>query len=360
VQLTGPAHGDDAVLSVAAPFLRRPTTAPCESPTEGDVMNFDLEGYHHLTGCSQGAQEDIDFYTRVLALKLSKQTVLLDGDRGVYHLYYSDAKGTPGTVLTSFPYRQRGIRGRKGSGQVKVVGLSVPPGALGFWSERFARLGVEHDTPEERFGHRWLRFAHPGGLDFELIECADEREPYLDGSIDSDHAIRGVHSVTVSIRDIRASAEFMPELGFDTIGDDGPYSRFELADGGPNRIIDLLHEPDLAPGTWTYAAGTWHHVAFGVASETQQLAIKDHLEGLGYVGVSEIKNRNYFRSIYFRMPAGALFEVTTNGPGFTIDEDADKLGQTLMLPDWLKGRSDQIVADLEPIATGPSAVGAAR
>jgi glyoxalase family protein len=317
----------------------------------------EIEGFHHVTSCVEGAQEDIDFCTATLGARLIKQTVLLDGERGVYHLYYADEKASVGDVITSFPYKQRGIRGRRGTGQIKTFCLSVPSAALEFWYERFDRLGVPRGQVEERFGLRCLPFTHPAGLEFELVEDdADGRTPWTAPDIAEEHAIRGLRSITLSLRETTESEAFMLELGFDHTGREGRYTRFEIGGGGPTRTVDFLHEPDVPAGSWTYAAGTVHHVAFAIEGEAEQLAIKARLEGLGYVDVSEIKNRNYFRSIYMRMPGGVLFEFATKGPGFAIDEPADQLGQRLLLPEWYENRRERILAELEPI-TAPAYVG---
>jgi glyoxalase family protein len=309
-----------------------------------------IEGFHHVTACVEGAQEDVDFCTRALGARLIKQTVLLDGERGVYHLYYADPEASVGNVLTSFPYKQRGIRGRRGSGQIKAFSLSVPRGSLEFWSERFDRLGVARGEAAERFGQNALPFSHPAGLGFELVEDdSDHRSPWTNEDIPVEQAIRGLRSVTLSLRETADTEAFMAELGFRVSGREGSFTRLEIAAGGPARTVDLEHEPDVPPGTWTYAAGTVHHVAFAVETEEQQLETKAHLEGLGYVDVSEIKNRNYFRSIYVRTPGGVLFEAATKGPGFAIDEPADALGQRLLLPEWYEDRREEILADLERI-----------
>lgn len=310
-----------------------------------------IEGFHHVTSCVNGAQEDIDFSTGVLGASMIKQTVLLDGDHGVYHLYYADPKASVGNVITTFPYAQRGITGRKGSGQVKNFALTVPEGSLNFWSQRFERLGVESKSLEERFGERVLPFLHPAGIGFELVEAQDdERTPWTAAGVPVEQAIRGLRSVTLSLRETDDMAGLMGELGFRETASDGAYTRFEIGAGGPSRTVDFRHEPELAPGTWTYAAGTVHHVAFAVPDEEFQTQLKLHLEGLGYVDVSEIKDRNYFRSIYFRTPGGVLFECATNGPGFTKDEPLETLGQELLLPEWYEGRREDLLNDLEPIA----------
>ncbi|MCW3003953.1 MAG: Glyoxalase [Conexibacter sp.] len=314
-----------------------------------------IEGFHHLTGSVEGAQDDLDFYTKVVGQKLVKQTILLDGDRGIYHLYYADDHGTAGTIVTSFPMRQRGIVGRKGSGQMKVASYTVPTGSLEFWKDRFERLGITHGEIGERFGQRVLHFTHPAELEFEMLEADDDpRRPYAAAGIADEYAVRGVHSVTLSVRDTSDSEQFMYELGFRKTAEEGARMRFEIGAGGANRTVDFLHEPDRAPGTWTYAGKTWHHVAFAVRDEEAQLQIKSQLDGLGYPDVSEVKDRNYFRSIYVRMPGGVLFEFARNDPqGFAKDEPADQIGQKLLLPQWKEDRRDEIVAELEPISVDP-------
>lgn len=310
-----------------------------------------IVGLHHVTACVDGAQEDIDFYTKIVGQKMVKQTVLLDGERAVYHFYYGDAQGNPGTLNTSFPFRGRRY-GRRGSGQIKATTYSVPAGSLEFWHERMVRLRVPHDDPTKRFGQRCLRFGHPSGIEVEVIEDdRDQRSPWVVAEIGYDHAVRGIHSVALSLRETADSEHFMHELGFRKTAQDGPWTRFEVGDGGPGRTVDFLHEPDLPSGTWTYAGKTYNHVAFNVSSEADHQVIKTHLDGWGYVDMSEIKDRNYFRSSYIRMPGGVLFEFCTSDPrGFAKDEPADHLGHQLLLPAWKEDRRDEILADLEPIA----------
>jgi glyoxalase family protein len=255
-----------------------------------------------------------------------------------------------GTVLTSFPYGRRGIRGRRGTGQVKTFDLSVPRASLEYWADRFSRLAVPHGAIVQRFDQRTMSLAHPAGLEFVLVEDdRDRRTPWEAGDIPREVAIRGLRSVTLSLRETADTEIFMRELGFREAGREGARARYEIGQGGPAATVEILHEPDVAPGTWTYAAGTVHHVAFAVEGEKEQLEIKAGLEALGYVDVSEIKNRNYFRSIYVRTPGGVLFEFATKAPGFAIDEPADQLGQRLLFPEWYDDRRGELVADLEPI-----------
>lgn len=289
-----------------------------------------LKGFHHLTAGVAGAQEDVDFFTRVVGQRMVKQTVLMDGGRGVYHLYYADEVGTPGTVMTSFPYRKLGVNARPGSGQARVLAYSVPSGSMDFWKDHLDRHGVERTEVHERFGQPYIRFSHPCGIGFEVVgDDNDARHPWVTSEIPEEAAVRGLHNVTLSLREVYESEIFMQDaFGFRKLGDEGAYSRFELGGGGASRTVDLLHEPDRPAGSWILGAGVVHHIAFAISSEEEQQQFKDHVVGLGYTDMSESKDRYYFRSMYVRMPGGVLFEVTTDGPGFLIDEDSEVLGRS--------------------------------
>lgn len=311
-----------------------------------------ISGLHHLTSCVAGAQEDIDFFTRIIGQRMIKQTVLFDGTLPIYHLYYGNAHAEPGSIMTTFPFKQAGLYGRKGSGQVKVTGYSVPASSLGFWVERFKQYGVPHDPIAERFGQKYLRFYHPAGLEFEMIgDDNDERVPWSTDEVPADAGVRGLHTITLSLRETSESERFMIEaLGFRKTGQEGAYTRFEIGKGGAGCTIDFLHEPDVPAGSWTFGVGTVHHVAFAVKNDEEQAQVKAFLEGLGYTDVSESKDRNYFHSIYVRMPGGVLFEIATTDIGFATDEPPDQLGKKLLLPPWFEHRRAEILAALEPIS----------
>lgn len=316
-----------------------------------------ISGIHHVTSGVSGAQEDIDFFTAVVGQRMIKQTVLYDGQNPIYHLYYANRDAQIGTVMTTFPFRKAGLVGRRGSGQVRSTRYSVPVGALSFWEERFARHGVSHDAPAERFGARSVRFIHPAGLEFAMVEDAvDTTRPWTTPEIGADVAARGFHSIAMSVRDTEEQERFLTDgLGFTKVGVDGPYTRFAIGAGGAQRTIDLLHEPDLKQGSWTFGQGIVHHVAFAVPTEAEQAVVKDHLVGLGYTDVSDVKDRGYFHSVYCRSPGGILCEIATCDIGFAVDEPADHLGEKLLLPPWFESRRAEIVAPLEPIRV-PQAV----
>ncbi len=312
-----------------------------------------IKGFHHLTACVSGAQEDVDFYVKLLGQSLVKKTVLLDGEEPVYHLYYGNSEGDAGTLVTSFPFKQKGVKGRRGSGQIKVINYSVPTGSLDFWRERFSARGVIFDQAiVERFGEQRQRFQHPCGIEFDLVASGNDiRPPCIADDIPAQFAIRGVHSITLSLREVDESIIFMKEaLDFRYAGHSGPHYRFETADGKPSTIVEFVHEPDRLQGSSIYGEGTIHHVAFAVDSVEQQMQIKEKLMSMGHIDTSESVNRNYFRSMYFKMPGGVMFEAATTDIGFAIDEEPGHFGAEFQLPPWLRDRKDELLARLEPIA----------
>ncbi len=307
--------------------------------------------HHHITLCVGSAQEDYDFHTKVLSLKSVKKTALYDGTVPIYHLYYGNDTGEESTLVTSFPMRQSGRVGRKGSGQVKSLALSVPVSALGFWRDRLDAHGfaVKED---ERFGERVVQFEHPCGIPYELVGVADDdRTPYSNGEVPADLAIRGTPSITVSVSDADISADFLQD-GWTAhlTQEEGDVARFELDTGGPGRIVDVLAEPGLPQATWTFGEGTVHHCAFQVDGYSEQDEVKAYLEGLGYTDVSERKDRGYFESVYVRTPGGALFEATVSKPeGFLIDEPYESLGTTFQVPPVFSDQAEWILGYLEPL-----------
>jgi glyoxalase family protein len=313
-------------------------------------MNYPLTGYHHITACAGGAQEDVDFFTGVVGLRMAKQTVLMDGSIPIYHLYYSNANLDPGSVMTTFPYSRK--PGRRGSGQVYATAFTVPKGTLSFWRDHFAHRKVEQSPVQERFGQGFIRFQHPSGLAFEVLEDKDDaRQGWTTPEIGQKEAARGFHGAVLSVREIGETERFFTEaLGFRKSGVDGAYHRFETGAGGANKTITLLHEPDRPAGSWTFGAGTVHHIALWGANDEALAAQKAIYEELGYTDASEIKDRFYFHSMYCRCPGGILVESCCNVPGgFEKDETQQQLGTKLHVPPWFENRRDEIVASLEPI-----------
>ncbi len=314
-------------------------------------MSTLVQGIHHITVCPGPAQEDLDFFTGVLGQRLVKQTVLMDGRIPIYHFYYGNADADVGSITTSFPYARRA--GRRGSGQVSALSYSIPAGATLFWRKHFDRHHIEHSGIEERFGTRYIRARHPAGMLIEVIEAHDDtRRPWTTTQITSDVAARGFSGAVLSVRDVDEQERFFVEaLQFRKVGVDGPYHRFETAAGcSGGRIVELHHEPDRAPGSWGFGAGTAHHIAFTVENDDALVTQKALYEELGYTDTSEIKDRFYFHSMYVRSPGGILVECTATVPGgFYQDEAPDELGTALHLPPWYEEKRAEILSMLEPI-----------
>jgi glyoxalase family protein len=318
-------------------------------------MNVDvLHGHHHLTLCVGSAQEDYTFHADLLGLKSVKKTILYDGKLPIYHLYYGNENGDPSTLITTFSFRHTGLKAERGSGQVRTIACSIPASAVPFWKKRLEAHGYAVEEME-RFGETRLRFQHPCGIEYELVGVAnDPRDPRGTDDIPADCAIRGVHGVTVSVRSIKEPAKFMNlAMGFEQTAEDhgGEFHRFEVKNGGPGRIVEFIVEPERDQGSWFYGEGIVHHVAFKVDDADVQKEYKEYLEGLGFTDVSESKDRGYFHSIYFRTPAGALFEAAYSAPqGFCIDEPRESLGHEFKLPPWVdEQRRAEIMGQLEKI-----------
>jgi len=312
-------------------------------------MSSLLKGIHHITHCPGPAQADVDFLTQVLGQRLVKQTVLMDGRIPIYHFYYGNGDAEAGSIETSFPYSRR--PGRPGTGQVSVVSYSVPRGTAPFWREHFDRHGAEHNGIEERFATPFVRVRHPAGMYFEVVEADDHRRPWATKEVGADVAARGFFAAVMSVRSVDEQERFLVDaLGFRKVGVDGPYHRFEIPGGGPGSVIDLHHEPARPPGSWTFGAGTFHHIAFTVENDDALVTQKAFYEELGYTDASELKDRFYFHSMYVRSPGGILVECTANAPGgFYLDETPEELGTKLNLPPWYEAQRADIVAMLEPV-----------
>lgn len=315
-----------------------------------------VRGNHHLTMSVGGAQEDYDFHTRVLGMRSIKKTVLFDGAAPIYHLYYGNAGGEASSVLTTFPFRQAGVMGRRGTNQVKVINLAVPSGSLGTWEGRLADHGIACER-STRLGSERLELAHPCGIPYALVEVdGDTREGYTGGGVGAEAAIHGSHGVTVSIHLADEMAEFL-ELGLQgtRVASEGASELWQLGEG-PGNLVELVEEPDAPRGTWRFGEGTVHHVAFDASTPENQMEVKLLIEGLGYTDVSDVKDRQYFDSCYVRTPGGPLFELAVSKPeSWAVDEDADALGTEFMLPPWLEDRREELMGRLETIDTGAPA-----
>jgi glyoxalase family protein len=304
----------------------------------------ELTGIHHVTAIATDPQQNVDFYLQTLGLRLLKQTVNFDAP-DVYHLYYGDEAGSPGTILTFFPW-PNSPQGRRGAGQATVTSFSVPETSLGWWRQRLDRLGVEVNQVETRSGEDALSLYDPDGLLVELVAHpgTDPRPPWEQGPIPVEHAIRGFHSVTLTESGYENTAELLTgTLGFELLDEDGPRFRFGVAGGGPGAAVDLVCSPEAEAGQ--VAAGTVHHVAWRTPDDDQQVEWREELVDEG-LDVTPVIDRQYFHSIYFREPGGVLFEIATDPPGFLVDESLLELGRQLRLPPWLEPRRELIESRL--------------
>ena len=315
-------------------------------------MKYPLTGYHHITACArQGRREDVTFFTQSGGLE-DGEADGADGWKNSASITCttSNANIQPGSVMTTFPYSRKA--GKQGSGQVRSTSFTVSSGTLPFWKDHLKRHNVDQSPVEERFGQAFLRFRHPAGLACEVIEDKDDgREGWTTPEIGKGEAVHGFHGAVLSVREVEETERFFIEaLGFRKTGVDGAYHRFETGTGGANKTITLVHEPDRSAGSWTFGAGTVHHIALWGADDAALAEQKAIYEELGYTDASEIKDRFYFHSMYCRCPGGILVESCCNVPGgFEKDEKKEELGTKLHIPPWFEERRAEIVAELEPI-----------
>ena len=310
-------------------------------------MSKEILGIHHVTAIAGDPQRNLDFYTGVLGLRLVKLTVNYD-DPQTYHFYYGDAHGTPGTILTFFPW-PRAKKGRQGHGQVTVTAFSVPEPSLDFWAKRLSEQGVECEGPYQRFEESVVSFPDPDGLRLELVAgsvlSSEKRE--IAGPIPVEYAIHGFHSATLAEEGYERTASLLTAtLGFRIVQQDGNRFRYAVRSGEPSTIVDVVCSPDSASGGM--GSGVVHHIAWRTPDDPQQSAWHTEIAQQGY-NVSPVMDRKYFHSIYFREPGGVLFEIATDHPGFAVDEPEVSLGTRLVLPAWLETRRSQIEARLPPL-----------
>ncbi len=303
-----------------------------------------IQGLHHVTSMASDARANNAFFTDTLGLRRVKKTVNFDAPK-VYHLYYGDEHGTPGTVMTYFPFPDIGARA-KGAGEVGRTVFAVPPGALPFWRERLAAQGTADLAEDVSFGARRLTFTGPDGDELALVESDDERTPWTGGGVADDTAIRGFNGASLRLRDAGATAELLRFMGYEADETAGGVTRYRHPDGNGADVIDLETTPGARRAD--LGAGSVHHIAFAVPDRAAQLEARKALVETGYQ-VTPVIDRDYFWSIYFRTPGGVLFEVATNEPGFDRDEDTAHLGEALKLPrqhahlrDWLESHLEKI------------------
>jgi glyoxalase family protein len=312
------------------------------------MMSIPVSGLHHVTAIASAPQVNLDFYVGLLGLRLVKLTINFD-DPGTYHFYFGDNRGTPGTILTFFPW-PNAWRGGRGTGQIEATAFAIGPESVGYWLERLKENHVSAERSGQRFEQEVIRFADPDGMMLELVTSAPEAEvdPWGESSVPAEHSVRGFHSVSAALEGYERTAKlFIEVFGYQLVQEKGNRFRFSPPGArGPGRMIDLLCMPDTQRARG--GAGTVHHIAFRTPDDASQRACREQLVKLGF-NVSPVMDRTYFHSIYFREPGGILFEIATDPPGFTADETIDELGQNLRLPPWMEKARGQIEEALSPI-----------
>ena len=309
-----------------------------------------LHGIHHITAIASDPQSNVDFYTQALGLRFAKRTVNFD-DPSTYHLYYGDRTGRPGTAITFFAW-PGARRGTRGIGQVMTASFAIPNNSLDYWKTRFEEHHVFSEEVPARFGASALRFTDPDGLLLELIESAqlDDVDLKYESEVPKKFAIHGFHAPTLEVQSAKPSEDVLKELGFELIAEEKSRRRFSVNSKSTSAWVDLTERADGQFGI--NSAGTVHHIAFRCADEKEQLKWREEIVDLG-LHVTPVIDRFYFHSIYFREPGGILFEIATEGPGFTVDEPAKNLGQSLKLPPQYEQHRGEIERVLPPILLGP-------
>lgn len=310
-------------------------------------MTINPHGIHHVTAIARDPQQNVDFYTKVLGLRLVKQTVNFDAPH-IWHLYYGDEQGSPSSILTFFPWP--GVaKGHDGAGMTSATAFSVPAESLGFWSRHLGSLGVETERSADVAGHEMLELRDHDGMRLQLVGTTNDTRSGWDGvgEIPAEHAVRGLHAVELSETAIDPTAFMLHELlGMNNSGENAGRASFSMADGSSGAKVEVVggvHERGMQAG------GTVHHVAFSAPDLDTMELWQAELREQG-VPVTEVMDRQYFKSIYFREPGGVLFEIATDDPGFATDEPLLELGRKLQLPPWLEPSREQIAHNLPKIA----------
>ncbi len=318
----------------------------------GAAVAATIPGIHHVTCITGDVQKCVDFYVDVLGLRFVKKSINQDLP-DTYHIYFGDYLGTPGTAMTFFGW-PTWPKQRAGSGQITTVSFQVPPGSLGFWSNRLKELRVDHRMVTT-FETDALMLRDADGIELALVaQASDDRwKPWPDGPVDEEHAIRGFHSVTMTVAQMAATFNLLTTaMGFRVATQEGKTTRFETGDGGPHAVLDVIEAPEGPEGE--ESIGTVHHVAWRTPDPDTQVGWRDSLLTAGR-NVTPVIDRWYFKSIYFREPGGVLFEIATDGPGFSVDESPEKLGTGLSLPPWFQVRRDRLDEILPPIVVPTTA-----
>lgn len=306
-----------------------------------------VKGLHHVTVIAGDPQQNLNFYTGVMGMRLVKKSINQDSPQ-TYHLFYADGVGTPGTDLTFFPWPDL-PRARPGPGQISEVPFAVSPGSISYWQERFAAHGVSVGEVETRFGERALPFEDPDGLRLALVETEEEQAfvPWEESPVPAEHQLRGMYAVRLLERSLGPTEALLTEvMGFVKVGEEAGWHRYGVQGGGSRKLIELKVPEEGHRGSG--GVGGVHHVAWSVEDLEAERELREVVEQIGLHPTQPI-DRFWFQSVYFREPGGVLFELATDGPGFTRDEDLAHLGEELILPPWLEPRRAEIEAALPPL-----------
>ena len=305
-----------------------------------------IAGLHHVTAIASDPQRNLDFYTETLGLRFVKRTINFD-DPGSYHFYFGDDLGSPGTILTFFPW-PHASRGSFGTGETAATAFSIPRGSLAFWETRLVDAGLSVTRQPERFGDTVLSFADPDGMRLELVGDAGAHEAHAPRTslVPAEHAVRGFFGVTLSESGLERTSAVLERMGFVSAGQEGERHRFSAPGSALARHVDILVQPQSLRGRM--GAGSVHHIAFRAKDDAAQLEWQKTIQGMA-LNVTPVQDRTYFHSIYFREPGGVLFEIATDPPGFALDEPIERLGEELKLPEWLEPRRKVVEAALPVI-----------
>lgn len=308
-------------------------------------MSKQNKGIHHITAISGDAQRNAEFYVKKLGMRLVKKSVNQD-DPGTYHLFYGNANGSPGSGLTFFPW-QMAIQGKPGLGEAVKVALAVPSGSINYWVEHFGVEGINFDGPYDRFDQQAIGFKDPDLMGLELVfdEQVDRLQGWEKSSVPVEHGIRGFRGTTLRLSEHVSTAQVLTNLfGFEETGQEG--NRWHYTTDAPIGGSVIIEEGEPKPSS--NGRGIVHHVAFRASDDDELKKLREQVIGMG-LHPSDVIDRHWFHSVYFRSPGGVLFEIATDGPGYDVDEDPDKLGQKLILPPWLESKREHIEKRLPEI-----------
>ena len=303
------------------------------------------KGIHHITVLAGDPKQNAEFYVNTLGLRMVKKSVNQD-DPGTYHLFYGNASATPGSSLTFFPW-PRAVKGEPGTGEAVAVSFTVPENSLEFWKDRLNENDAETGEVFKRFGLTVLPFEDPDGLSLELVfEDTDKQaDSSWQGTVNAGHAIRGFWGTTLRLSQEKQTADILKDiLGFSKAETEGNLTLYKTgAPIGKSVIIETT-----GPESGKNGRGIIHHVAFRAKDEEELDSLRKKVESLG-LSPTQIIDRHWFKSVYYRTPGGVLFEMATEGPGYAVDEDPEHLGEKLILPPWLESKRELIEKRLPEI-----------